>query len=120
VVASDVFRQALEALADEIAEQAAAKVIERLPGSSPISPWLTASEAAEYLRFGLDRLYKLTSGGVIPHRKQEGRLLFYRQELDTWLNKHYEGPKRLSPAPMVSVPDSFQGNGRPLSTMNIG
>jgi excisionase family DNA binding protein len=56
---------------------------------------MTAAEAAEYLRFPLKRVYNLTQRGEIPHRKQEGRLLFHRVELDRWLDEFYVGPPRL-------------------------
>jgi len=59
------------------------------------SPWLTAAEAAEYLRFPLKRIYNLTQRQEIPHRKQDRRLLFRREELDAWLDGFYSGPPRL-------------------------
>jgi excisionase family DNA binding protein len=59
------------------------------------SPWMTSQEAAEYLRFPGKRIYNLTRSGDIPCRKQEGRLLFCRDELDAWLDTFYCGPPRL-------------------------
>ena len=50
------------------------------------SPYLTADEAAGYIRFPKKRIYNLTRAGSIPHRKQDGRLLFRRDELDAWLD----------------------------------
>lgn len=50
-----------------------------------VSPWMNAQHAAEYLDFPLERLYKLTHRKAIPHHKQDGRLLFHRGELDTWM-----------------------------------
>jgi excisionase family DNA binding protein len=61
------------------------------------TPYLTAGEAADYLRFPLKRIYHLTSRGEIPHRKQDGRLLFRRDELDRWLNEFYAGPAGAGP-----------------------
>lgn len=49
-------------------------------------------ETARYLEISESHLYKLTSTGVIPYYKPNGkRIYFNRQELDTWLlsNKHF-------------------------------
>jgi excisionase family DNA binding protein len=54
-------------------------------GTPATSPWLSAASAADYLDWPKQRLYKLTADGAIPHYKQDGRLLFHRQELDRWL-----------------------------------
>jgi excisionase family DNA binding protein len=56
------------------------------------SPYMTAEEAATYLRFPKKRIYGLTSRGEIPHRKQDGRLIFRRDELDRWMDGFYVGP----------------------------
>ena len=37
-------------------------------------------------------VYNLVASNEIPHRKQGGRLLFHRGELDEWLNSFYQGP----------------------------
>jgi excisionase family DNA binding protein len=58
----------------------------------PNSPYMTAEEAATYLRFPRKRVYGLTSRGEIPHRKQDGRLIFRRDELDRWMDGFYVGP----------------------------
>jgi excisionase family DNA binding protein len=54
-------------------------------GETSVSPWMNVATAATYLDWPRQRLYKLTAQGAIPHYKQEGRLLFHRQELDHWL-----------------------------------
>jgi excisionase family DNA binding protein len=56
------------------------------------SPWMNVKEAADYLRCGTSRLYKLTAADAIPHFKEEGRLLFNRHELDSWLENFRRGP----------------------------
>ena len=68
--------------------QNSAQVIE-----PPSSPWLNATSAAIYLDWPLQRLYKLTAQGGIPHYKHDGRLLFHRQELDQWLAGHRQGAR---------------------------
>jgi excisionase family DNA binding protein len=62
------------------------------------SPYMTAEEAATYLRFPKKRIYGLTSRGEIPHRKQDGRLVFRRDELDRWMDEFYVGPDWAGPA----------------------
>jgi excisionase family DNA binding protein len=61
------------------------------------SPWMNLNTAAEYLDWSPKRLYNLVASNEIPHRKQGNRLLFNRQELDRWLDLHYQGPVDLSP-----------------------
>lgn len=78
-------------LVEQIAQRAAEIVLDRIGAQNGSSPWLTASEAAEYLRWPVKRIYNLSAAGAIPHRKQEGRVLFHRVELDTWLNRYSEG-----------------------------
>ena len=86
-------------LVDAIAERVVDLLAERLPGTAPrTSPWMTVAEAAEYLRWPRERLYKLTAAGAIPHRKHDGRVLLHRDELDEWLDGYREGPAPLRPA----------------------
>jgi excisionase family DNA binding protein len=61
------------------------------------SPFMTVEEAAEFLRFPVKRIYNLTSKGEIPHRKQEGRLIFRRDELERWMDLFYLGPSWAGP-----------------------
>lgn len=51
------------------------------------SPYLTADEAAQYLRFGSTRaLYKaIRTEGVPCVRRGNKTLLFHREHLDRWL-----------------------------------
>lgn len=82
-------------LPPETLDVLARRVVEQLnaAGCDARSPWLTAKEAAEYLRFPTKRIYNLSARGEIPHRKQEARLLFRRDELDAWLDGYYAGPE---------------------------
>jgi len=53
---------------------------------------LNFNETAIYLEVSHSHLYKLTSMGIIPSYKPNGKKLYFdRKELDTWLlsNKHY-------------------------------
>lgn len=47
------------------------------------SPFLTAKEAAEYLRTTRGTVYNLVWKGLLPRRR--GKLLFTRDELDVYL-----------------------------------
>jgi excisionase family DNA binding protein len=63
-------------------------------GAAHATTYMTVTEAAEYLRWPQERIYKLTAAGAIPHLKHNGRLLFRREELDRWLDDYYQGPGR--------------------------
>jgi excisionase family DNA binding protein len=78
----------LDKLLDLLAERIAQRMREHPSSDETIqerSPWMSVSRAAEYLDLPRQRLYKLTAAGAVPHYKQEGRLLFRRNELDSWL-----------------------------------
>lgn len=74
----------------------ASRVVERLEdqiahlGTVP-SPYLSASEAAAYLRCPKERIYKLSAAKAIPHFKEGNRLVFRRDEIDLWLQQQREG-----------------------------
>jgi len=47
---------------------------------------LNFSEACEYTGWSRSYMYKLTSAGIIPFSKPNGKTLFFdRQKLDDWL-----------------------------------
>ena len=47
---------------------------------------LTLNEAAEYTGLSKSYLYKLTSSGMIPHSKPNGKQVYFgKAELDAWL-----------------------------------
>ena len=88
---------ALEPLLDVLARRIVELERELAPAAEPHaeqSPWLSLARAAAYLDWPRQRLYRLTAAGAIPHYKQEGRLLFRRDELDTWLSRHAQGDGR--------------------------
>jgi excisionase family DNA binding protein len=47
--------------------------------------YMTAEEAAEFLRCAKGRIHNLVSQRRIPHYKEGGRLLFERSRLIAWL-----------------------------------
>lgn len=49
------------------------------------TPWMTAQEAAEYLRCPLSRIRKLTMTGDLPHEKDGRRVLYERSKLDEFV-----------------------------------
>jgi excisionase family DNA binding protein len=55
-----------------------------------ISPYLTAAEAAFYLRSTIQGIYSLVKRGRLkPMPGRPGRLLFTREALDGYLNSRY-------------------------------
>jgi excisionase family DNA binding protein len=59
-------------------------------GLEQISPYLTADEAAAYLRTTRQGVYALVKRGRIrPMPGRPGRLLFTRDALDHFLNSRY-------------------------------
>jgi hypothetical protein len=70
---------ALEAIAARAAELA----YERLQGEAGASPWMTRRQAAAYLGVPVSRLEK---DRTVPCRRWDGRVLYHRGELDTWLD----------------------------------
>lgn len=77
-----------ELFADDLVERVAVRVAELLgPQLAPAepSPWLSAVEAAEYLRCAPKRVYDLASQHRIPVHRDGSRLLFTRDELDAYV-----------------------------------
>lgn len=47
---------------------------------------LTFDETAEFAGISKSYLYKLTSGGIIPHSKPLGKLIYFdREQVEKWL-----------------------------------
>jgi excisionase family DNA binding protein len=93
---------ALEQLAELIARRLAELQQEQRPEAEETSPWMGIDKAAAYLDWPKQRLYKLTAQSAIPHYKQDGRLLFHRQELDRWLAEYAQPVRRLAWPPNES------------------
>ena len=56
-------------------------------GTNVASPWLTISEAAEYLRVGASTLRKAVArNDGVPHRHVGRRVVLNKTELDRWLD----------------------------------
>lgn len=49
------------------------------------SPWMTALEAADYLRCPVSRIRKLTMTGELPCERDGRRVLYNRDALDAYL-----------------------------------
>jgi len=66
------------------------------------SPWLTAAEASEYLRFGsLASFYNAIPLQRIPCVRRGSRtLLFHRDQLDAWLAGERAGGRIGKDAPL--------------------
>ena len=80
----------IEAVADRVATIVKSEIGTT---TTTATPYMTVAEAAEYLRWSKERIYKLTAARAIPHIKHEGRLLFRRSDLDAWLDGFREGPR---------------------------
>jgi len=72
-------------LIEQIAEQTANKLSNTLSQPTPQTPWLTADTAAHYIGCGKRRIYDLAAANRIPVHREGNRLLFHRDELDSWI-----------------------------------
>jgi excisionase family DNA binding protein len=66
---------------DAIASAVAAKLTSGVSGSSS-SRWMTAAEAADYLRCSTARVRRLTGSGELPSHRDGVRGLYHQDELD--------------------------------------
>ena len=62
-----------------------AVIITAVKGMRVQSPWLSATDAAEYLRCPLSRVRKLTMVGELPCERDGRRVLYHRQALDDYV-----------------------------------
>lgn len=53
--------------------------------------WMTAEEAAEFLRVNRSTVYELTRAGKLPHRKIGKVVRYVRRELDDYLESSGQG-----------------------------
>ena len=50
---------------------------------------LSFEEASMFLHLSKSYLYKLTSAGLIPHYKPQGKMLYFeKEELENWLRQN--------------------------------
>jgi excisionase family DNA binding protein len=71
---------------NQTAEQVLGRVVDAMPVQAA-SPYLTAPEAAAYLRTTVQGIYSLVKRRrVFPMPGRPGRLLFTREALDRYLN----------------------------------
>jgi excisionase family DNA binding protein len=85
-------------LVEQIARRVAELLAPRLAQHDQAqSPWLTLEQACSYLGLSKDGLYKLTAARAIPCRRKDGgqRLIFHRDELDSWIETAYPRLDRL-------------------------
>jgi excisionase family DNA binding protein len=83
-----ILAEGITELLEQYAESTAARVAELVNGHRPAKDeprYYTTPEAADYLRCCVGRIYNLTSSGRLKGRKDGGRLLFTRADLDALL-----------------------------------
>jgi excisionase family DNA binding protein len=84
-----------EELVEEIATRAAAIVLEqRRPAENGDSPYLTITEAAEFLRARRHRVDDLLSRGTLTRHKDGSRTLILRSELEAYMAGEPTGRRR--------------------------
>ena len=71
-------------LVEQVAQRAAALVLERQPAQT-LSPFMTIAEAAEYLRCKRQRIDDLLSSGRLTRHKDGTRTLVSRAELAAYI-----------------------------------
>ncbi len=83
-----------EEFSDALAERVAERVIERIGESLPprSNCWMRTREAAEYVGLTRSALYGRIAD--IPHHKIDRLLLFKRDDLDEWLERHRHEPSQ--------------------------
>lgn len=74
-----------DAALDTLAERVASRVAQRLNGGTGPAPWMTAEEAADYLRCSISRLRKLTMRKLVPAHRDGGRVLYRREDLNAFI-----------------------------------
>lgn len=79
---------------EAIALRAAEIVAARAQRSDPRSPYLTITEAAEYLRTGRQRIDNLLSENVLTRVKEGKRTLIARAELEAYLRGETRAARR--------------------------
>jgi len=74
---------ALDALAERLADKLAARLAP--PGVHAATPWMGAQAAADYIGCSLSRVRKLTMLGDLPTHRDGGRVLYRRDDLDSYI-----------------------------------
>ena len=75
-----------------------------------VSPMMTTSEVADYLRVKERTIYDMVSRQTIPFSRATGKLLFPRRLIDAWLETQTEIPTAgIAPAPPI-----YAGSNDPL------
>lgn len=78
------------ALPEELVEELARRVADRISIQRGPEPWVGVARAAAHLDCKPQRIYDLVhrqDETRIPHRKEGGRLLFRLAELDAWIER---------------------------------
>jgi excisionase family DNA binding protein len=81
-----VFSAEVAAVIEAEIDRRVRDVLDEVNGPSSASPFMTISEAAEYLRAKPQRVYDLVSDGRLTRHRDGSRVLVRRDELDRYLN----------------------------------
>lgn len=73
-------------IVEHLIAEAAARLRAEADQRAAHEAWMTADQAALHLGCARQRIYDLVHARRIPHRREGGRLLFKRSELDSWLD----------------------------------
>lgn len=71
-----------DAQVEAIAVRAAELVLERLPASSSVSPWMTPAEAAEWLRSTPAGVHDLLRRGLLDRHHRGSKVLLERRQVE--------------------------------------
>ncbi len=93
-----------------------------------MSNFLTVAEIADHLRIRPRKVYALVAAGEIPHRRAGARLIFDRQEIESWLRGQgsaQETPRARPPAMIAGSHDpllewAVRASGATLALMTRG
>jgi len=55
---------------------------------APVNEIFNMGQAADYLWLAKSTVYKMTSSRLIPHSKIGKKIIFKKNDLDEWINKH--------------------------------
>ncbi len=71
--------------------------------SEPAHRYLTTKELADLLRIKERKVYELAASGEVPCSRAMGKLLFPRDQVETWLSENSSGPNGTVAGPLPAI-----------------